>query len=144
MPCKYAIAMDGMVVVELWTGTVTGDELMAHKKQQVCDPSIKADASVLSDCTRAVFKISPEAINELSEMDNDANNKPKIRRYAFLVNNDAYDRARQFSDRVNKVGKSVIIFNSLEVACTWLGIDLLKTRELMDSFGAGVFRDPSA
>ena len=144
MPCKYVIAMDGNVVVELWTGTVTFDELMAHKKQLICDSAINAGASVLSDCTRAVFAISPDAISELSEMENDPHNRPRIRRYAFLVRNDVYDRAQQFAHRVDKYGKSVIIFNSLEVACTWLGIDLLKTRELMDSFGAGVFRDPSA
>lgn len=133
MPCKYVIAMDGKLVVELWTGTVTLDELLAHKKQQTYDPAINADASLLADCTRAVFAISPDAIGQLSEMENDPQNRSKIRRYAFLVSNDVYDRAKQFSDRIKKYGKSGIIFNSLAIASTWLGIDQLKARELMDS-----------
>jgi len=132
MPCKYVIAMDGDVVVERWTGTVTLAELMAHKRQQALDPSIKAGASVLSDCTRATIAMSPEAISELSAMDNDAANKPKIAQYAFLVSSDAYSKAQQFANQVNQYGKSVIIFNSLEVASTWLGMDPLKVRELIE------------
>jgi hypothetical protein len=133
MPCKYAIAAHGLLVVERWTGTVAHEELLAHKAQQFRDPSIKAGASVLSDCTDAVFSISLEAIGKLSEMENNPEFQPKIRRYAFLVNNDVYARAQQFADRVNKYGKSVIIFNSLDVACLWLGIDALKLRDLMAS-----------
>jgi len=133
MPCKYEIAMDGMLVVERWTGTVTHDELMTHKKNQVRDPSIKAGASVLSDCTRAVFSISLDAVNELADMETDAHNKTKIRRYAFLVNDDVYNRAQQFARRVENYGVIVIPFNSLDIACTWLGIDKLKVRDLMDS-----------
>ena len=133
MPCKYVIKMDGKVVVERWEGTVTLDELMAHKQQQVFDPSIKEGASVLSDCTGATFQISPDAIGKLSAIDNDPDARKKIARYAFLVNRDTYDRAQQFSNQVNRDGKSVIIFNSLNVACTWLGIDPLEVREALES-----------
>jgi len=135
MPCNYVIAMDGRIVVERWTGRVVRDELMAHKKQLFDDPSIKAGASVLSDCTRAVIAISPDEIGEISVMDQGSNNNVKISRYAFLVNSEAYDRARQFSDQVNKYRKSVIIFNSLDVASLWLGLDLPAVRKLMDSIG---------
>ena len=135
MPCKYVIAMDGAVVVERWTGAVTLDELMAHKQQQFLDPSIKEGASVLSDCTRAAFEISADAISELSAMENDPHNKPKIRRYAFLVGNDARDKAQQFADQVDDSKKSVIIFNSLYVASAWLGMDLPKVRELIECSG---------
>lgn len=135
MPCKYVVAMDGNVVIERWTGTVTHHELITHKKQQVCDPSIKPGTSVLSDCTRAIFAISPDEIGEISAIDQDPDNKLKIGRYAFLVNKETYDLARQFSDRVNKDGKSVIIFNTLDVASIWLGLDMPAVRELMDSIG---------
>ena len=135
MPCKYVIASDGKSVVERWTGTVSRDELMMHKKQQVCDPLIKEGASVLSDCTLAVFAVSPDEISEIAAMDKDPGRNSKITRYAFLVNDDTYDRARQFSDQVNKGGKSVIIFNSVDIASIWLGLDLLTVRGLMDSIG---------
>jgi hypothetical protein len=127
--------MDGKVVVERWTGTVARQELMTHKQQQVKDPSIGVGASVLSDCTDAVFAIAPDEISEISAMDTDPGNALRVRRYAFLVNNDAYDLARQFSDQVNQHGKSVIIFNSIDVAASWLGLDSPRVRELMASIG---------
>jgi len=132
MPCKYVVAMDGKVVIERWTGIVASQELMAHKQQQTTDPSIKAGAAVLSDCTGAVFAIAPHEIGELSAMDKDSGNASKVRRYAFLVNNDTYQLARQFSDQVNQHGKSVIIFNSMDVAASWLGLDSPQLRELVD------------
>jgi len=132
MPCKYALAMDGNVVIERWTGTITYDELMTHKTQQLGDPSIKANASVLSDCTRAVIEIPLGAIDQLSEIDNHADRSSKISRYAFLLNPDVYDRAQRFADRVSQSGKRVLIFNRLDAACKWLGLDPLKARELID------------
>jgi len=135
MPCTYMVALDGKVVIERWTGTVTGQELMAHKLQQVGDPSIKLGASVLSDCTGAAFAIAPSEIRELSAMDQDPKSTLKVRRYAFLVNNDTYDKARSFSDQINKTGKSAIIFNSLDVAASWLGLEAPQVRALMDRIG---------
>jgi hypothetical protein len=132
MPCEYVVAMDGKVVIERWTGTVDRHELMRHKKQQVSDPSIRAGASVLSDCTGAVFAIAPSEIGEISAMDKSPGDGSKVSRYAFLVNNDVYDIARHFSDQVNNFGKSVIIFNSLDVAALWVGLDAPTVRKLMD------------
>ena len=133
MPCKYLIAMDGIAVVELWTGEVTLDELIAHKQRLSRDPSIKAGASVLSDFTRATIEISPDGVRKLSEMDNDARGNAAISRYAFLVDYDVYDEAQLFADEVNSHGKSVIVFNSLELAATWLGMDFEKVREILQS-----------
>jgi hypothetical protein len=124
--------MDGKVVVERWTGTVDRHELMRHKAQQASDPSIRAGASVLSDCTRAVFAIAPSEIGEISAMDKDPADNSKVRRYAFLVKDEVYDVARHFSDQVNKFGKSVIIFSSLDVAALWVGLDAPAVLKLMD------------
>jgi hypothetical protein len=127
--------MGGKVVIERWTGTVSSQELMPHKQQQANDPSIYAGAAVLSDCTGAVFAIAPHEIGELAAMDKDSGSASRVRRYAFLVNNDTYRLARQFSDQVNQHGKSVIIFNSMDVAASWLGLDSPQLRGLMDGIG---------
>jgi hypothetical protein len=125
--------MDGNAVVELWTGEVTLDELIAHKQRLSRDSSIKAGASVLSDFTRATIEISPDGVRRLSEMDNDARGDAAISRYAFLVDYDVYDKAQLFADEVNSHGKSVIVFNSLELAATWLGMEFEKVREILQS-----------
>lgn len=135
MPVDYVMAMDGEIVLELWTGTVTLEELMAHKRGQFSNPSIKSGASVLSDCRRAEFEISPDDVSKLSEMENDPRGKSTIARYAFLVDNDTYERAQMFAEQVNRQGKSVIIFNSLDVAAVWLGMDSMKVRDLLKGMG---------
>lgn len=131
MPCRYVIAMNGDVVVELWTGVVTAEELAAHKQQQFGDPAINPGASVLSDCTRAEFAISAEGVDSLSDMDKDSGGQPAISRYAFLVNYDVYDKAQHFADRVNQYGKSVIVFNTLDLAAKWLGMEARGVRDLL-------------
>ena len=133
MPCKFLIAMDENAVLEQWTGAVTLDELIAHKQRLSRDPSIKAGASVLSDFTRATIEISPEGVRKLSEMDKDARGNAAISRYALLVDYDVYEEAQLFADEVNNHGKSVIIFNSLELAATWLGMEFEKVRENLQS-----------
>jgi hypothetical protein len=44
-----------------------------------------------------------------------------------------YDKARQFADRVKEYGKTVIVFNTLETALMWLGIDRREGLALMKS-----------
>ena len=103
MPCKYVIAQEGKVVVERWTGTVSPQELMAHKKQQALDPSIKENASVLSDCTSAVFALSPDDIGRISAMDTGPDKDSKITRYAFLVNDDTFTTAQKLTNLIVKI-----------------------------------------
>jgi hypothetical protein len=137
MPCKYVISPDGRVIIEQWTGDVSEAELAAQKRQLLLEPSIKDGASVLSDCTRARFAIAPQAVDALASMDSEPRGSARVRRYAFLVSNDAYDRAQRFAAQVERYGKSVIIFSSLDVACTWLGVDELKARELLQGLEPG-------
>jgi len=133
MPCKYAIAMDGQLVVEQWSGTLTYDELVAHKTRLSRDPSMRADASVLTDCRGCEIQISPETIDKLSEIDNDPEGNSRVGRYAFLVNRDVYERVQRFSNQIARSGKRALIFNHLDAACQWVGIDPAKVRELIDS-----------
>jgi hypothetical protein len=131
MPCKYAIAMDGQLVVEQWSGTLTYDELVAHKTQLSRDPSMQAAASVLTDCRGCEIQISPETIDKLSQIDNDPESNSRVGRYAFLVNRDVYERVQRFSNQIARSGKSALIFNRLEAACQWLGIEPTHVRELI-------------
>lgn len=122
MSCKYVIARDGAIVLEHWTGTVTLAEMIEHKTHLAKELSLKPNASVLSDCRRATFEIPPDAISKLAEMEDDRYINSPITRYAFLVSDDVYDRAQQFVREVQKYGKTVIVFNSLDVAAVWLGM----------------------
>lgn len=134
VPCKYTVLHEGRIIVEQWVGAIGYEALVEHKTQQRLDPNIKAPASVLSDCRLATVEISPEAIDQLSEQEHDQGQA--VQRYAFLVKPEVYERAQRFGDGVSPIGKSVRIFNHLDSACRWLGLDPAEVKALITSLSA--------
>jgi hypothetical protein len=136
MPCKYAVLNEGRMVVELWVGALGYEALIEHKTQQRLDPAIRPPASVLSDCRLATVEISPEAIDQLSALENDHQGQA-VQRYAFLVKPEVYERANRFRSGVSPLGKSVLIFNRLEAACRWLELNAAEVSAVIASLRAG-------
>lgn len=136
MPSTYAVIDDGRIVVEFWTGEVTHDELLAHERRHLSDPLIKAGASVLVDAQRARFGTTEEEIADIAVLYSRVVGKLKVTRMALLVNNETYERALVFMKEVEGYGVKVIIFNSLDIACTWLGLDVNVARKQLQALQA--------
>lgn len=136
MPNTYAVINDGSMVVEFWTGQVTHDELLAHERRHLSDPLIKAGASVLVDAQRARFGTTEEEIADIAVLYSRLVGKLKVTRMALLVNNETYERALVFMKEVEGYGVKVIIFNSLDIACTWLGLDVNVARKQLQALQA--------
>jgi hypothetical protein len=136
MPNTYAVINDGSMVVEFWTGQVTHDELLAHERRHLSDPSIKAGAAVLVDAQRARFGTTEEEIADIAVLYSRVVGKLKVTRMALLVNNETYERALVFMKEVEGYGVKVIIFNSLDIACTWLGLDVNVARKQLQALQA--------
>lgn len=136
MPNTYAVINDGSMVVEFWTGQVTHDELLAHERRHLSDPLIKAGASVLVDAQRARFGTTEEEIADIAVLYSRVVGKLKVTRMALLVNNETYERALVFMKEVEGYGVKVIIFNSLDIACTWLGLDVNLARKQLQALQA--------
>ena len=136
MPNTYAVINDGSMVVEFWTGQVTHDELLAHERRHLSDPLIKAGASVLVDAQRARFGTTEEEIADIAVLYSRVVGKLKVTRMALLVNNETYERALVFMKEVEVYGVKVIIFNSLDIACTWLGLDVNVARKQLQALQA--------
>lgn len=124
MPHSYVVLNHGHVVVEFWIGQVTHDELLVHEQRHLSDPSIKADAAVLVDAERAQFGTTIDEIKDIVALYSRAVGNLKVGRMALLVNKDTYQRALVFLNEVEGYGVKVIVFSTLDVACTWLGLDV--------------------
>lgn len=124
MPNNYAVLNDGSVVVELWIGQVTHEELLAHERRHLSDSSIKTGASVLVDAERAHFGTTIDEIKEIADLYGQTVGRLKVGRVALLVNKETYQRALVFLKEVEGYGVKVIVFSTLDVACTWLGLDV--------------------
>ena len=51
MPVEYVVLNQGALVLELWTGIISHDELLTHEERHLNDSSIARGASVLADDT---------------------------------------------------------------------------------------------
>jgi hypothetical protein len=138
MPVEYVVLNQGTMVVELWTGTISHDEVLAHERRHLSDSSIARGACVLVDAINASFETTPEAVHEVTDLYRRFGEKLRVGKSAVLVNESAYDRARLYERQAADIGIPVILFNSLDVACVWLGIDVTTASTEIKKLRAGL------
>lgn len=140
MRCRveYVVLTQGALVVELWTGTISHDEVLAHERRHLSDSSIARGASVLVDANNASFETTLEVVHEVTDLYRRFGEELRIRKSALLVNRLAYDRANLYERQASDFGVTVILFNSLDIACTWLGIDVMTVRKELEKLQASI------
>jgi len=136
MPNTYTVLQGGNVVVEFWTGQVTHAELLEHERRHLSDPSIQVDASVLVDAESAHFGTTAEQVRDLVSLYGQIIGRLKVGRKALLVNQETYDRALILIKEVEGYGVRGIVFNSLDIACIWLGLDFDMVRKQLQALKA--------
>jgi hypothetical protein len=134
MPVEYVVLDKGALVLELWTGAISHDEVLAHERRHLSDPLIAFGASVLVDATSASFETEPEMVREVTDLYRCSAGRLRVGKVALLVNESGYDRVRLYVSQSSDFGVRAILFNSLNVACTWLGIDVARAREELKKF----------
>ncbi|MDP1948499.1 MAG: hypothetical protein Q8L77_13465 [Nitrospirota bacterium] len=132
MPVTYVVLNEGSLVLELWTGVVSHEEILTHERQHLSDASIARGASVLVDATGASFETSMEEVHEVTDLYRRSIEKLRVGKAALLVNESTYDRARVYEKQAIDHGLRVILFNSLDVASAWLGVDVTRAREAFE------------
>ena len=132
MPVKYVVLNQGSLVLELWTGVVSHEEVLTHERQHLSDASIVPGASVLVDATGASFETSMEAVHEVTDLYRRSIEKLRVGKAALLVNESTCDRARVYEKQATDLGLRVILFNSLDVASAWVGVDVTRAGEAFE------------
>ncbi len=134
MPVQYVVINGGRLVIEKWTGVISHDELVSHEREQLQDCSILPGAAVISDCRDAIFKTPPEKVSELSENHNRSGNMTYFSKCAVIVKDeDGFTKARIFAGQIKLFGVNSIVFSSLDVACTWLGLSVVRLEQLLEA-----------
>ena len=132
MPVTYIVLNQGSLVLELWTGMVSHEEILTHVRQHLSNASIARGASVLIDATGASFETATEAIHEVTDLYRRSIEKLRVGKVSLLVNASTYDRAQVYEKQATDLGLRVILFNSLDVASAWLGVDVTRAREAFE------------
>jgi hypothetical protein len=87
---------------------------------------------VLADAIGASFETMPGAVHELTDLYRQSAENLRVGKAAILVNESAYDRARLYEKQAIDLGVRMILFNTLDVACAWLGIDVTAARKELE------------
>ena len=132
MPVTYVVLNQGSLVLELWTGMVSHEEVLTHERQHLSDASIAHGASVLVYATGASIKTTTGSVHEVTDLYRRSIEKLRVGKAALLVNELTYDLARVYEKQSIDLGLRVILFNSLDVACTWVGVDDTRAREAFE------------
>jgi len=133
MSLKYVVISDGELVIERWAGEIAHAELVSHERRKLQDESIAPGARVLTDARAATLpETTLDRVDEIAEVYGDSGNKTRISASAAIFGSADFEKGKAWEAEVRKHGVNAIVFNNLEVACIWLGIDLKETQERLD------------
>jgi len=133
MGILYHIDKEMGIAFTVWEGAVTEQEQMAHLNRIAADPSwsVKNRLLLVDLRTTNAYKNFDETtlkrvVAYLSERRaNIANMKIAI------VAHEAYEMSNLFQRLVKIFPLTVIVFNDLHTACTWLGMDAGKAEHTL-------------
>lgn len=121
MPITYEVDETQNVVHATLRGTISAEEFLAYVRQFHADTRIKPGYRELVDGTAAqAGDITPELFDMIVELDRQRPELQVNSRTAIVVPSvEGFDLAREYE---RKAQTNVIVFTSLDVARTWLGL----------------------
>lgn len=134
MAIVYHIDRDEGISFTLWDQTVGADEYLAHVRRLVADPDWPPNGNRhLSDLRTSTLDVSiDEAV--LKTTAGLFGGHPHISNLrAAFVANEAFRKAAMFERFIREYGTAMVVFNSLDTACTWLDIDPARAAAVMQS-----------
>ena len=107
----------------VWDGKVTAADWRGHLEQIFADPDWPAGSRNLTDLRSAdVSSITPDERASIVTLYAPYADKVRGMKSAAVAG-DNFDVSREFENQNEPAGLSLIVFNDLLNACTWLGID---------------------
>jgi hypothetical protein len=130
------------VTFALWDGTVTADEFLAHAHRLSSDAGWPTHKGLhLSDLRTAVVdaSIDEDILGKAAAL---YGSHPRIAIVRLaIVAGEAFEKAALFDRLFLRYQPSAIVFNSLDIACAWLGIEVDRAertlQQLLEQSRAG-------
>lgn len=121
MPITYEVDVSQNVVYATVRGTVSAEDFLSYVRQFHADSRIKPGYRELVDATVAqADEITTELFDMIVELDRQRPELQVNSRTAIVVPSvEGFDLAREYE---RKAQMSVVVFTSLDVARTWLGL----------------------
>lgn len=132
---QYFVLNQGTLVLEVWKGTFTLDDVIAQQKRKLNDPRILPQATFLSDLRLADMPLPNE--QEVAEVVNtyqDDSNATNYAKAVVVVPDDGqFKAAVEFQEQAKPIGLQTVVLSNMESACDMLKIPLDRIQQLVDS-----------
>ncbi len=126
MGIRYFFDKEKGIGYSCWSGTVTAGELLEQTRRKVVNPDWPPSSRrVLADLRYATVGagFDRELVGQIVKLYMEhAETVQNLR--AAIVANGLFERAKLFEQLVSGYSPAVIVFNNLDTACVWLGIDV--------------------
>jgi hypothetical protein len=128
----------GNLICNLWEGTVTADEWLEQVRRLTAEPDWPAITRMVCDLrtVKDVSTIGEAVIGQAVELLRAAPGDLRVKRCAIPAS-DAFRIATIYQNALAPYAGSVIVFNSLDRACIYLGLDLAATEATLESLRRG-------
>ena len=125
------------VVFVVWDGPITWDDWREHVNVLLSDPDWPHTPRFIVDL-QSVTDTSSIKDHEILEVRQVFTSDPAILagKRTAVVASEQFRRASRFAELVERFGASSIVFNNLDTACLFLGIDLDEARQTLERLRA--------
>ncbi len=145
MTITYQIDQGLGMTFSKWEGLITADEFLAHAQRLLSDPAWPPRGGLhLTDLRfgRLHDSLDTATIEKMARM---YGKHPMIVSVKMaIVASEEFTKASVFEHILLQYRPSVIVFNSLDTACTWLGIDTCATEKILANMKAPSARGANA
>ena len=121
----------------VWDGEVIWDDWLKHMEELMADPEWRrlprfiADLQTVSDTST----IGDDAIKQAAALIS-ANREILAKKTGAVVADEEFWRARRFGELLSEFGTSTVVFNTLDIACLFLNLDVAETRQTLKQLRA--------
>jgi hypothetical protein len=132
--------------VSVWAGRVTTDDRKQHIAELAADPEWGARGLLLTDLRGISATYRPSAKEVLdAAAEFAAKLAAKVRNAKWaMVAGETFVLAQRFGTYLEEEVPRLIVFNDLDTACTWLGVDPAAARVVIDELREGLGPDEVA
>ena len=137
MPIIQRFDEQKKIVFVIWDGGVTAEEWLRTAPQLVTHPAWHTVPRLLADLRSVVetSTIHTKQIDEAIEIFVADPTALTGKKFAVIAS-DAFGKARYFGNSLSHFGVSTVVFNNMDTACLFLGIDVTYAYQAIEQMRA--------
>lgn len=110
------------IIYVVWDAEIDAETWLNELRKLSAEPDWPAISRIITDLQGASANISSDDMEQAAALFG-AQLEAVMKKTVAVLARDAFNKARTFSTLVQRFGISMIVFNNLDTACTFLGVN---------------------